>query len=67
MPTALSHSFGSFTDNRPRISGTTSWATHKSAQSVGGCKRKIWEGESLFAFLDDVYANCAPERVLAVH
>ena len=29
---------------------------------------RLLEGESLFAFLDDVYAYyCAPERVLAVH
>ena len=28
---------------------------------------RLQEGESLFTFLDDVYATCAPERVLAVH
>ena len=28
---------------------------------------RLQEGESLFAFLDDVYATCAPDRVLAVH
>ena len=27
---------------------------------------RLREGESLFAFLDDVYVTCAPERVLAV-
>ena len=30
-------------------------------------KARLREGEFLFAFLDDVYATCAPEKVLAVH
>ena len=28
---------------------------------------RLQEGESLFAFLDCIYATCAPNRVLAVH
>ena len=28
---------------------------------------RLQEGETLFAFLDDVYATCAPDRVLVVH
>ena len=36
-------------------------------KALVAAKVRLREGEFLFAFLDDVYATCAPKKVLAVH
>ena len=40
---------------------------HKAHDALRAAASARFREVSLFAFQDDVYATCAPERVLAVH